>query len=495
MSKHVHNPGLLGWWLVISGGLGVPQATAQEPAPVEERLEVILVELDVRVESPLGHYVAGLAADDFSLLENGRGMAIDSVEEIDLGLGTASPAGGEASAGGATEEQSRIMILLDVNNTAYRYMRLLLPQLKDVTADLFDGNTAVGLSLNAGGIDLYCGFTADRDVFLAALARAELFWQNSAYRNAFDRRFSDRYPDPVAFANHHYTAEAHTLEGFMRYLSAFDGKKNLLLVSGPWNSPNEPPWDERIASRIRLELEDVRTNIEHICFESGIRLNVMNLDRRVEESDRFDRALVLTESTGGYYQRFSTENMAAVLDQVTERFQRFYRLRYYADRRGRDYRNVRVKVRGIGRKPYYAWGYRAGDSRLEPAAVQGALTALGGNRFELRMASDWLTWSRDGRKRRTARYFLSMRVYDRDNMLRAETVLPGQLRVEKKGGAFSYPLLVQEFPLEMPVGIADPRLEMVMTDGASGKKVVLGSAIPTQALRRSRTIRAEPPGH
>jgi len=77
-----------------------------------------------------------------------------------------------------------------------------------------------------------------------------------------------------------------------------------------------------------------------------------------------------------------------------------------------------------------------------------------------------------------------MRVYDRDNMLRAETVLPGQLRVEKKGGAFSYPLLVQEFPLEMPVGIADPRLEMVMTDGASGKKVVLGSAIPTQENSR-----------
>ena len=451
---------------------------AQEPTVVQEQLEVILVELDVRVESPLGNYVSGLQPGDFSIRENGQSMDIDSLDELDLGLGLVADGSDGSGRLEGTGEQTRIMILLDVNNTSYRYMRRLLPQLKEHTADLFDGNTAVGLGLNANGIDLYSGFTARREDFLVALARAERFWEQSSYRNAHDRRFLSEHPNPVAFANHHFTAEARTLEGFVRYLSAFNGRKNLLLVSGPWNSLDEPAWDERIAARIRLELEDVRHNIERICYESGIRINVMNLDRRLDDRDRFDRAQIFTESTGGYYQRFSTENMTAVLDQVSERFQRFYRLRYYAQRKGRDYRKLRVNVKGLGRKAYYAWGYRAGNSRVEPVTVQGTLRALDRNRFELQMASDWLTWRKDGRKKRAAGYFLSMRVFDRENRLQAETVIPGKLQVEKKKGGYRYPFLQQEFPVTFPDDIAGPRLEMVMTDTASGRKVILATAIP-----------------
>ena len=64
---------------------GGARATGEEPQSVRENVDVMLVEVPVRVLDRSGEPVRGLTAADFTLLDQGRPQTLTAVDAIELG--------------------------------------------------------------------------------------------------------------------------------------------------------------------------------------------------------------------------------------------------------------------------------------------------------------------------------------------------------------------------------------------------------------------------
>jgi len=106
--------------------------------------------------------------------------------------------------------------------------------------------------------------------------------------------------------------------------------------------------------------------------------------------------------------------------------------------------------------------------------------------FQLTVANDWqisresvvhnletdcLHWDWAAFKKRRAYYAVGVRAYDADGNLVAEKVTAGQLEKRKYGNAYESRKLDLQIPLDLPDKGQVARIEVVVTDLSTGKKV------------------------
>lgn len=457
-------------------------AQSSGAAPVQEEIDVNLVELVVRAKSLAGNNLQGLTGDDFIVKENGQRQTIDSIEEVDLNAMNAD----EQDA-----NRSRFMILLDFKNSEFVAMRSMFKNLRDFATIYDHDSSELGLAVNADGIMEIQPFTRDRDAFLTAVDRAEAFYHQSRYRNVRGHHlgagkfgsgpaFSLFNYRPVLGPDHlnpnHYRQELEILGQFVNYLGAYAGRKDLLLISNPWDLGQRDDLEGTSNQPEVLSLKDIQTT----ALFNKVSVSVLSLEPmeniasgrfgRYVSDNYFDRTAEIAANTAGVFYRVQRGAVANMLERVNDELNHYYRIRYYSNNNSDKYRRVQVGVKGLTKVANHFAGYYP-QSALIPAQRVGA--ALRGNADEMGLAvsGDWMTWTRAGWKKRRANVAVSYRAYDEQGQLIAEQVKAAELRVKKRGGEYTYPILAQKVNFNWADGQTPAWIEASVVDLTSGERV------------------------
>ncbi|CAM2010313.1 VWA domain-containing protein [Acanthopleuribacter pedis] len=478
---------LLSIALMTFGASGYAVAQSRG-AGVQEEIDVNLVELVVRAEHLSGKTLRGLTRGDFVVHENGRRQTIDSIEEVDL------------NAMNADEQQanrSRFMILLDFKNTEFVSMRPMFKNLREFATIYDHGSSELGLAINGDGIVEIQPFTKDRDAFLTAIDRAENYYHNSRYRNTRSYHMDHRlrhhrgfFPNylghyghlgrPVLGPEHlnpnHYRQELEILGQFVNYLGAYSGRKDLLLISNPWDLGSRDDTEGASNQPEVLSIKDIQTT----ALFNKVSVNVLSLEPheniaagrfgRIRNDNYFDRTSEIAANTAGVFYRVQGGAVPKMLERVNEEINHYYRIRYYSNAQNDRYRRVQVKVKGITKLANHFAGYYP-QSALIPAQTVGGV--LRGNADEMALAvnAEWMAWTHAGWKKRRANVAVSYRAYDENGVLIAEQVKAAEMRVKKRRGAYTYPILAQKVAFNWADGQQPAWIEATVVDLTSGERV------------------------
>ncbi len=470
---------------------------------VNEELSVRMVELDVKVTDWQQRTIGGLTQADFSVLENGKPMKIASFEEVTLT---------NLSPQEAVAYQPRMMIVLDFKNNSPTRMRQIFPVLRDYLKSQGDERLQLGLAVNGFGIGVVQDFTEDRDLIIKAIDKAEAEYNHSPFRmlrfgNLSDLGTSKRVvqglgrredgrdtpnaeslaanihgdtyepgenPAFARIADSHFDrfmlSELDTIRQFANYLSAYEGKKNLVLISELWDT-NIPQQDLR--------------SIVTTCLEHKISLNVLapaNTDWDVESggltADVGNHGVGiesgLASNTSGYSANVMVGKIGENLGRVIRFQSQYYRVRYYSEVAGKEYRKVVIKVpKGLGYEVHAFSGYLAQPKKVPATEVSGSLTkaTLTDADLTLSLDTDWMDWNWDGLNRRLARYAIGQHAFDAEGNMIAERVEAGNLVKRKFNGKFEEVTLEKSYTwnLQDPAKVA--RLTFTIVDLETGKKV------------------------
>ncbi len=457
-------------------------AQSSGATPVQEEIDVNLVELVVRATNLNGDNLRGLTGADFTVKENGVRQTIDAIEEVDLNAMNAE----EQSA-----NRSRFMILLDFKNSEFVAMRAMFKNLRDFATLYNHDSSELGLAVNAQGIMEILPFTSDRDAFLTAVDRAEAFYHQSRYRNVRGHHIGSslraRGPAfslfdyrPVLGPDHlnpnHYRQELEILGQFVNYLGAYAGRKDLLLISNPWDLGRRDDLEGSSNQPEVLSLKDIQTT----ALFNKVSVSVLSLEPmeniasgrfgRYVPDNFFDRTAEIAANTAGVFYRVQRGSVAQMLERVNDELNQYYRIRYYSQNNSDKYRRIQVRVKGLTKVGNHFAGYYP-QSALIPAQRVGA--ALRGNADEMGLAvsGDWMTWTRAGWKKRRANVAVSYRAYDENGQLIAEQVKAAELRVKKRGGEYTYPVLAQKVNFNWAEGQTPAWVEASVVDLTSGERV------------------------
>ncbi len=475
---------------------------------VQEELTVRMVELDVKVTDWQQRSIGGLSQTDFRVTENGTPQKIASFEEVTLT---------DLPPQEAIAYQPRMMLVLDFKNNNPTRMRQAFPPLRDFIKSNYDERIQMGLAINGFGIQLVQPFTADRDQLLQALDTAEAQYNRSPFRglsvssiNQVERstpalqgqgivkggdgegyatpRFEplkaningDRHDPSVnpGFTRVADTAtdrfmfdELDTVRQFVNYLGTYEGKKSIVLISELWAN--------------KLPDHDLRP-IVTTCVEHKISLNVLapaNTDWDMSNPHVYTADLNkhgvgiesgLASNTSGFSAYVLTKTLGQNLERVVQFQSHYYRIRYYSEIAGKDYRNVKVKVaNGTFREVHNFSGYLSQPREIPPAEVGGSLAGatLANADLNLSLGTDWMSWSWDGLGRRLARYAIGQHAYDANGNLIGERVEAGSLVKHKLNGKFEDVLLEKNYTWNLPDPTKVARLTFTIVDLDSGKKV------------------------
>ncbi len=471
---------------------------SQQDDVVSEEMRVNLVELEVKVTDLNARVVSGLGPEDFVVKENGKRQEIDSFEEIDLG---------NLPAEEAQEYRSRIMVLLDMRNTSFPIMKRVFPQLREFVQTSYDGKTELGLAVNTGGIVEMLGFTNDQDAIFDAIDQAEAFYKKNkfrSYRLQENLPYTGYYPGyydaytPRLGANptdayrsrlrNYYRSEMDVLGQFVRYLGAFSGKKNLLLVSERWFLPAGVDTEGSVDREGVISLRDIQT----VCMYNKISINVISLTRgstrqglpisyedyyvgnygnprNLAQRGRFliDESASLAAATSGFLFQASTQQVSRFVKRAIDKNQRYYRIRYYSQLDNDRFRSVKVNAKGFNRIAYNLDGYFPKDNEVGKLRAKASLTAVTAQEYDLKMNANWMQWQWAGWGKRRANYVIAHRAYDDEGQIMAEQVTAGQaLKLKKR--MFT---LERRLRLPLPRGARPARVEVIVTDLTSGKQV------------------------
>lgn len=470
---------------------------------VNEEISVRMVELDVKVTDWQQRTIGGLSKADFSVLENGKPMKIASFEEVTLT---------DLSSQEAIAYQPRMMIVLDFKNNNPTRMRQLFPVLRDYVKSHGDEHLQMGLAINGFGIGVVQNFTEDRDLMIKAIDTAESEYNHSPFRMLRFGNLSEvertkpivqglgvredghETPDPqplaanihgdtyepgenpafARIADSHFDrfmlSELDTVRQFVNYLSAYEGKKNVVLISELWDT--------------KIPQQDLRA-IVTTCLEHKISLNVLapaNTDWLIDSgsltADIGHRGVGiesgLASNTSGYSANVIVGTMGENLERVVRFQSHYYRVRYYSEVAGKDYRKVKINVaKGLGYEVHAFSGYLANSKKVPAAEVTGSLTkaTLADADLTLSLNTDWMDWTWDGLNRRLARYAIGQHAYDADGNMIAERVEAGSLVKRKFNGKFEEVTLEKSYTWNLADPTKVARLTFTIVDLETGKKV------------------------
>lgn len=442
--------------LFISISINLLPGFAQD-YQVQEELRVNLIELDVKVLDLRGRYVPGLTIDDFEVREQGKVQVIDKMEEIQLDRLPEEE---------LEDYKSRVMILLDYQNSRYRTIRYAFDELREFARYHYDSFSEVGLAINVGGIAMICDFTNDPEVFLKAVDTAQKNYRFSSFR-----------PSPTR----HFETQIEMLGQFVRYLGAYTGKKNLMLVSERWAAPG-------LEGETSINNDNVTSirDIQTVCMNQKISINVINL---LHPSDYLpgvdtigpanfsgvnsplDWTSNLATATSGYFFRANIQSIKKMVDRAIDLNEQYYRIRYYSNYNGKKYRRIKVKVKGLNTLAYTFNGYYPESQEISQQDARADMNVISSKAVDLKMGTDWMRYERSGWRKKTARYALSHRLYDTNGTLVVEKVLTGEILSRKENGNYPKQPIVRRFSFDLNPSTRPGRLETEVTDLVTGKKV------------------------
>lgn len=483
---------------------------------ISEEMKVRLVEIDVKVTDWAGEFIPGLQQNEFSIFENGQAMKIDSFREV---------VASELTEDEKQAYQPRVMLVLDLKNTSYSRMKRAFPALKEYAANQFDNNVEMGLAVNAQGYQEVLPFTTDQEEFMKAVDTADAFYKRSMYRIL--RPQSTRQADPVrhisvgsagsatnsnidslgggklpasyfveralaapfnpdtvslnqpstahsrinsASTNSYIFSELDALNQFVNYLSAYTGKKDVLLVSQLWNAP--------------VEEADLR-GLVTTCVQHKVTLNVLGLKEGLGASDdRFKLSAGadnlgiglrsgLAANTAGFSRTIEYRQLPTMLEEAVSSTQRYYRLRFYSDLADESYRKLKVKVPGIKRQVVSFSGFDPRPREISNDTVDAAVAASALEEADLNLSldTDWMTWEWSSIGRRQTYYAVGQRAYDETGRVIGEKVNAGQLIQRKYDGEFEKVRLEKDYELNIPENVKISKLAFIVVDLSTGKKV------------------------
>jgi len=477
---------LLSPWLVL---LFLYPSVAQEVPTVNETLEVNLVELDVKVTNLSGELVKDLTADDFTVWDGGKRYEIDSFEEVVV------PSLPETS---MTNYRPRVMILLDAEMTSWANMELIIPQIRDMIRRNAAANREIGLAVNAKGVQLYQEFTTDPDAVLEALDRVRAAYEEIRTQWSFMTRVTGSNKNEsqnrgeAEYLSLVVQEKLRALRGFITYLGAYSGTKNLILISDIWPTldPESSVLGVQAFDLLQLQAIDELKKIQNAGLLGKVTINVVNTRVRLERDFAFDEGIIgrplgtpllaenvqggpnqqkeLADLTGGFHYFPNNITIEEMVDKVIGNNEHYYRIRYYATK-SKGFRRVRVNVKGFGRSVHTTGGYfgsAATDGRTD---ADFDLVEQSRSRLKVNMSTDWLTWTRGKKRTYTTDLVVGQRAYDEQGNLAREKVTTVSLT--KKGRK-------REAPFVGTLDFTVPNkqialVEAVIIDMASGRRTVI----------------------
>lgn len=432
--------------------------------PVQEELRVNLIELDVKVLDWRGKYISGLTAEDFEIREQGELQAIDKLEEIQLD---------RLPEAELVDYKSRVMILLDYQNSQFKTMRYVFDELREFAKFNYDSFSEIGLAINVGGIAMISDFTSDPEEFLKAVDIAQKNYRFTSYRPTDIRHFEN---------------QVEMLGQFVRYVGAYTGKKNLILVTEQWKTNDRSgrafsglDSESGVDSEKVTSLKDIQT----VCMNQKISINVLKLLHpsgnlpdistpgvgRISNSTEIDWTSTLATATSGYLFRANVTGIREMVDRAIDLNEQYYRIRYYSNYSGEKYRKVKVNAKGIGRFAYTFSGYFPGQKEISQQDAHADMNVISSKAVDLKMGTDWMRYERSGWRKKTARYVVSHRLYDTNGLLAVEKVVPGEVEIRKENGDYFKAPVERRFSFDLSDQTKPGRLETEVTDLTTGKKV------------------------
>ena len=463
--------------LMLAGSL----VTASPNGVVQEEMKVNLVELDVKAVSLTGDFISGLSPDQFVVKENGVVQEIVAFDEIT----TEKLAPSERDT-----YRSRVMILLDLKNTSYNHMRRVFPQLRDYVLTQYNGKSEIGIAVNAGAISEVIAFTSDKDELFKAIDKAQAFYKKSIYRTVNPaQKFTIPAADVFGFPTHgsaqsfgssYYRKEMEILGQFVHYLGTYSGRKNLVLISERWQPSSLLDEEGSLDVEGVISMKDIET----ACVFNKIAINVISLNPETSLAENkyglhnrvgfryFEPHAELAHATAGFYFTANRENVANMLEETVTRAERYYRIRYYSSYNGAKYRRIGVSAKGAARSAFTFAGYYPNRGLVDAGQVTNDWQVTR-QQAAINLNTDWLHWEWSGFKKRRAYYAVGVRAYDAQGSLISEKVSAGQLEKRKYGGTYEARKLDLQVPLDLPNQSQIARIELVVTDLSTGKKVTL----------------------
>jgi VWFA-related protein len=350
----------------------------------------------------------------------------------------------------------RIMVLLDFPYTSANLMKGSLRNLLKYAKEELDTKVELGLSINDLGIVEVLPFTRDRDAFAQALVKAQKLQARSSNRIKIAEKLQGTDMNKI-------------MTQFVNYLSAFSGKKSVVLVSQGGIGTDQ------------VTLKDIATT----CLLHKINFNIIMVQKppalaefREASAEYLYSGTVggnskLAVWTGGFTYNGNERAVGKRLDSAIEKTEHYYRIRYYSHSANPKFRKVNVHMNDDGLLATTFRGYDPSERAVPPAT---ALATLKPSSFKadlnLSMDTKWLNWDRVGLSTREARVAIAMRGYDELGRLVGEKVNTNLLVSKKKKGIFPTIPFSKEYALNLQSkGIT--RLEFVIVDMNKGTKVVL----------------------
>jgi len=456
--------------------LATPMLWAQNT--IDERLEVRLVELDVRVVDLAGNPVTGLTADDFTVRDAGRQRSIDSFEEVVVS---------DVPREYAAMYIPRTMFLIDFENTKHADARRIFPQLRSLVRAGGLAEMEMGLAVNANGVQLLSDFTTDKAGFLDAIDLAEEMYAGKRNRWSY---VNNRLTGPTTsdsgnigeaeYLAEHYRNNMQALRKFVNYLGTYHGKKNLIVFSDIWLTLTASSGNVSVTGFDLLHLgslQDLKA-IQTASIFGKVTINVINPRPRAPDG----RARIDTDYQGGSnnqkdyvgltggFQFFPSQSgIGIAAKKMVDLSRSYYRIRYYAESDRNRFRPVTVTAKGVNRIAYNTGGYYGSGVKDLTNQVQVETSRRMPLELAFDIPTDWAEWTPVSLRKYQATLVVGQRAFDDMGRLLMEKLTP--ITLTKKGYRTAAPL---SGTLEFNVpggGVA--RVEAVVVDTTSGKRIRL----------------------
>ncbi len=478
-------------WLFFSTLLVFPIASGQSH---QESLQVNLVELEVKVQGIGGEHITGLNKEDFVVKEDGKIQQISHLEEV---------VPQEEST--HVSRQPRIMLLLDLKNTSYPMMSRVFPQLREYVQTRYSGRGELGLALYSNGIIEFLPFTSDQEKIFDAIDRAELFFKNNKLRSygkpgsplpssesenqLYEKDQDDRLYR--GFISNHYRYELEVLGQFVRYLGAYSGKKDLVLISENWRTPTREGLETDVDREDIMTLRDIQT----VCMYQKVAINTISLARSIDHfgeplgsslSDRSkrrasyfsDAGANLAASTSGTYFKISYRKIAETLEKTILKSGHYYLVRYYSDSHRNRFRYLKVSLKGAGRMAFNLDGYYPQRKKVTLEEAKAEIHLSQSIQVNFKMSSNWMHWSWFGWKKRRASYAVSLTAWDTSNQLIGEQIFTGEIFKRKQQGNWPSQSISESLHMNIQVRDDASLVEIKVVDLTSGKTLAHHLEVP-----------------
>jgi len=450
----------------------------QRPVVINEEMTVNLVELDVKVQNLNGKYLSDINLDDFKVYENGDLQKISHFEEVDLM---------RLPEDEIEEYRSKIMILMDFQNSDYADMRKVFPELRKFFNTEYDGKSMIGMAINSGGIVEVLPFTTNINEINSAIDTSERLFKKALYKGNFfnrlvgeDTSFSNSIGMESGgisrhYSNTYYRNQIQILGQFLNYVSIYTGKKNIIMISGPWGHGDMTGEEGTVNKDAILSVRDIQTS----CLFNKTSINVISLSRpdanitsrnySRRDASIFDRTVEFASMSSGSFKKPANALISSSLNHTVDQIGRFYRIRYYSSIKKNKYRKIKVQVKGFNRIASTLSGYYPNTRQVERLKTEDTMNLNEEKSLTLHVQTDWMEWRRVNRKKIACNYAIAYRVYGVNGNLVAERVSVGEVESKKK----VYPVLQQTFNLDLDEGTVPLKVQAFITDLTSGKQVMI----------------------